>query len=100
MYEAAGEGVLVPTYLVCEESAAIDDALGRLEKGIGALSRLIGSDPLLADVVSLGLITFSSSAQVAFRRLRARDDPPPYKLRGRAKPVGPGVPCARQRAAR
>jgi hypothetical protein len=81
MYDAAGKGVLVPTYLICEESAAIDGALGGLERGVGALSRLIRSDPLLADVVALGLITFSSSAQVAFRRLRAWDNPPPYELR-------------------
>lgn len=81
LYQAAGEGVVVPTYLVCEESAAINDAHGGLARGIAALIRLIVSEPLLADIVSLGLITFSSSAQVAFRGLRAWDDPPPYELR-------------------
>lgn len=90
MYEAVGQGMAVPMYLVYEDSAAMTAALGPLDECVAALRAEIARDPLLADIVSLGLITFSSSAQVAFRRVHTWEDPPPYELRpGRPSRWGP-----------
>jgi uncharacterized protein YegL len=82
MYVAEDEDrqAVAPVYLVCEESALMADALGGINEGIAGLIAEIMSTPLVADVVSLGLITFSSSPRVVFRRWDAWGDPPSYDL--------------------
>jgi uncharacterized protein YegL len=72
--------MVAPVYLVCEESASMADALGGLNEGIAGLIAEMMANPLLADLISLGLIAFSSSPRVIFRRRSLPCDPPPFDL--------------------
>ena len=75
-----------PVYLVCEESAAMADALGGLNEGIAGLIEEMMDNPVLADVISLGLIAFASSPRVIFSRWSLWRDRPSFDLRA----GGPG----------
>lgn len=72
--------MVAPVYLVCEESASMADALGGLNEGIAGLIAEMKANPLLADLISLGFIAFSSSPRVIFRRRSLRGGPPPFDL--------------------
>ncbi len=72
--------MVAPVYLVCEESASMADALGGLNEGIAVLIAEMMANPLVADLISVGLIAFSSSPRVIFRRRSLPDGPPPSDL--------------------
>lgn len=73
--------MVAPVYLVCEESAAMADALGGLNEGIAGLIDEIMRKPVLADLISLGLIAFASSPRVIFSRQSLWPGPPSFDLR-------------------
>jgi uncharacterized protein YegL len=70
--------MVAPVYLVCEESAAMAGALGELNEGIADVIKGMMANPVLADVISLGLIAFASYPRVIFSRRSLWGDPPSF----------------------
>lgn len=57
--------VVMPFYLVCDVSASMSPVMSALNEGIRKLRRAIAGQPTVDDVAQVGIITFSSGAQVA-----------------------------------
>jgi uncharacterized protein YegL len=56
--------VVMPFYLICDVSASMTRDIPALNEGIRKLRRAIVAQPQVDDVAQVGIITFSSSAQV------------------------------------
>lgn len=63
---AVAEGQLVmPFYLVCDVSSSMTSDMPALNDGIRKLCRSISAEPQVDDVAQVGIITFSTGANVA-----------------------------------
>jgi uncharacterized protein YegL len=56
--------VIMPFYLICDVSSSMTGDMPTLNEGIRKLRRAIVAQPQVDDVAQIGIITFSTSAQV------------------------------------
>src|ERR1700728_2057767 len=56
--------IIMPFYLVCDVSASMSGDMPALNEGIRRLRRAIVAQPQVDDVAQIGIITFSTTAQV------------------------------------
>lgn len=69
--------VVMPFYLVCDVSASMTGDMPALNEGIRKLRRAIAAQPNVDDVAQVGIITFSTNAQVALALGRMSEEQMP-----------------------
>jgi len=69
--------VIMPFYLVCDVSASMTPDMHALNDGIRRLRRAIVGQPQVDDVAQIGIITFSSTAQVVLPLARMSEEQMP-----------------------
>lgn len=69
--------VVMPFYLVCDVSGSMSRDMPALNEGIRKLRRAIAGQPNVDDVAQIGIITFSTNAQVVLPLARMSEEQMP-----------------------
>jgi uncharacterized protein YegL len=80
--------IIMPFYLVCDVSSSMTGDMPALNEGIRKLRRAIVAQPQVDDVAQIGIIAFSSSAQVVLPLAQMSEEQMPTLRSGGATEYG------------